>query len=248
MERIDYKKESIPFTQVANSLVCDPNLTAKAKGLYTYLYSKPDGWDFAVDRIATEMADGRKSINSGLQELEKAGYLTRSRQSTGRVTYFLRLKSQMPKTDMGAQKPNVQNGTLPKRHFAEMGMISNKEGEVIKSISNKELAGSVKPTPAGEKSVKYNPLGSEIIKAFEEVDPKNKTYYGNTTQRGACDFLLEEYGLESVLSVIKILPKTNPQSFMPTITTPVQLRDKWVQLRTAIERRQSENKSKYVIV
>lgn len=87
---------------------------------------------------------------------------------------------------------------------------------------------------------KYNPLGAEVIKALETVDPKNKTYYGNTTQRKACDFLIEEYGLEEVKNRILVVEKTNGVPFFPTITTAAQLRDKWVQLEKAIERHKRE--------
>lgn len=86
----------------------------------------------------------------------------------------------------------------------------------------------------------FDPLGAEIIKAFEEVDRKNKTYYGNTTQRGACDFLIAEYGLDEVLKRIGVLPQTNKMKFFPTITTPCQLRDKWTQLENAAARKRAE--------
>lgn len=92
----------------------------------------------------------------------------------------------------------------------------------------------------------FNPLGAEIIKAFEEVDPKNKRYYGNTTQRGACDFLLGEYGLEEVVKRVKVLPRTNKAPFFPSIMTPVQLRDKWVQLQDAVDRKRGEIEVKKV--
>ena len=87
-------------------------------------------------------------------------------------------------------------------------------------------------------------LIGEIIKLFEEVDPKNKTYYGNKNQRKACDFLLKEYGLEEVRKRISFLPRSNKLPYFPTITTPVQLRDKWVQLHDAVERKRGENKNK----
>lgn len=91
---------------------------------------------------------------------------------------------------------------------------------------------------------KFNPLGAEILKEMETVDPKNKTYYANTTQRKACDFLLDEYGLEEVKKRIMVLPKTNKMPYFPTITTPVQLKDKWVQLQDAVERKRGELKEK----
>ena len=90
----------------------------------------------------------------------------------------------------------------------------------------------------------FNVLGAEIIKAFEEVDPRNKTYYGNTSQRNACDFLIEQYGLDEVMKRISILPKTNKIAYFPSITSPVQLRDKWVQLQDTVERKRIEVKGK----
>ena len=84
----------------------------------------------------------------------------------------------------------------------------------------------------------------EVIKAFELVDPKNKTYYGNKTQRGACEFLLTEYGFEEVIKRISFLSRSNDMEYFPTITTPVQLRDKWVSLEKAVGR--IKNKSNTV--
>lgn len=81
----------------------------------------------------------------------------------------------------------------------------------------------------------------EIIKSFEDVDPKNKTYYGNKTQRGACDFLIQEYGFEQVMKVIAILPKTNRLPYMPIVTTPVQLKDKWTQLESGLRKKKAES-------
>jgi phage replication O-like protein O len=80
----------------------------------------------------------------------------------------------------------------------------------------------------------------EVIKLFETVDPKNKTYYGNKTQRGACLFLLEEYGLEEIKKRIEVLPATNTLPYFPSITTPCQLRDKWVVLDNQIKRHKTE--------
>lgn len=83
----------------------------------------------------------------------------------------------------------------------------------------------------------------EVIKLFESVDPKNKNYYKNKTQREACSFLLTEYGFEEVSARIAVLPKTNSMKYFPTITTPCQLRDKWVQLETAVQRIKSKDNS-----
>jgi hypothetical protein len=61
-----------------NNVLNDIELSFKAKGLYTYIQSKPDGWDFSIERIGLQSKDGRESVAAGLKELENAGYLKRS--------------------------------------------------------------------------------------------------------------------------------------------------------------------------
>jgi hypothetical protein len=79
---------------------------------------------------------------------------------------------------------------------------------------------------SGRRNVCFNPLGVEILKAFTVVDPTNKTYYSNTTQRAACDFLLSEYGLDNVLKRIGVLPKINKIPYFPTRPDDEQLCNK----------------------
>lgn len=82
---------------------------------------------------------------------------------------------------------------------------------------------------------------SLLIKSFEGLNPATKKFYGNKTQRSACRYLIDTYTLERVQSVVeKTLPKTNGLQFFPTITTPLQLQDKWVALESAVRKYQSE--------
>ena len=87
-------------------------------------------------------------------------------------------------------------------------------------------------------------LIEEVIKLFEGVDAKNKTYYGNTTQRKACSFLIGEYGMDVVSRVIEVLPETNKLPYFPSITSPYELKEKWAKLGGAIEREKREKNSK----
>lgn len=91
-----------------------------------------------------------------------------------------------------------------------------------------------------------------LIKAFEEINPACKNFYKNTTQRKACQFLIDTYGFERVKTVIeKALPKTNKMKFFPTVTTPYQLQEKWASLENAIQKYRAEklaSKEKYPII
>lgn len=85
---------------------------------------------------------------------------------------------------------------------------------------------------------------SQLIKAFETINPACKKMYGNKTQRKACESLIEIYGFNRVLTVIeKTLPKTNKMTaeFFPNIGTPHQLFDKWQKMEDAIHAYKARN-------
>jgi hypothetical protein len=83
-----------------------------------------------------------------------------------------------------------------------------------------------------------------LIKEFEKINPASKKFYGNTTQRKACEDLIANYGMERVVSVVqKTLPRTNGIQYFPTITTPLQLFEKWATLESKIKQYQSEKLS-----
>lgn len=123
------KKENIPFTMVANEVLKDKNLSFKAKGMYAYLFSKPDKWDFSSNRMILETKDGRKSIMKMLLELEENGYLQREKLSNGKMEYTLKygIKSLSTEKELRVEKPKSPFGTVPKRLGAKSSPISNTE-------------------------------------------------------------------------------------------------------------------------
>lgn len=130
---------------------------------------------------------------------------------------------------------------IPKEHFTLESLfnvnvtLTDSERDVELGKVRKGKVRKDKPPKKGERGV-FTALGAEIIKRFTEVDPKNKLYYNNTSQRAAADFLITEYGFEEVTKRISFLPLSNKAPYFPTITTPCQLRDKWVDLENAADR------------
>ena len=57
----------------------DRTLSMKAKGILSLMFSLPDDWDYTLKGLAYLSTDGIDSIRSGIQELERAGYIFRSR-------------------------------------------------------------------------------------------------------------------------------------------------------------------------
>lgn len=75
MIRLVNVSDDFPYTVVPNSLAQDTDLSWKARGILVYLLSKPDDWKVRKNHLADEATDGKHSLNSGLQELEDAGYI-----------------------------------------------------------------------------------------------------------------------------------------------------------------------------
>lgn len=140
---------------------------------------------------------------------------------------------------------------LPSKYKDIYGLPNGNQKATIgkPSIGKVSIGKERKEENTSETSSQEIPL---VIKSFEKINPASKKFYGIPTQRKACADLIETYTLERVISVIeKTLPKTNGIQYFPTITTPLQLYDKWATLESKIKQYQSEKtikNEKYQII
>jgi len=65
------------FTQVPNSLLKNPKISAKAKTILCILLSNKEGWKSHKTAINNQMKEGITAIEKALTELEQHGYLAR---------------------------------------------------------------------------------------------------------------------------------------------------------------------------
>lgn len=68
-----------PWTRVPNSILDDYTLSAKAVGIYTKIvrFQKSKKHKIYISSLTTQLKDGKSSVSSGINELIKAGYITR---------------------------------------------------------------------------------------------------------------------------------------------------------------------------
>ena len=90
---------------MSNVHLRDKALSLKAKGLLSLILSLPDGWEYSIKGLAAISKEGRDGINSGLQELEAAGYLVRkplrgAHGHFGQVEYVIYETPHLPNTDI----------------------------------------------------------------------------------------------------------------------------------------------------
>lgn len=67
----------VDFTIIPNILITFEQISWKAKGIFAYLASKPDGWSFYMKDIQKRSTDGKSAVQSGIRELESFGFLSR---------------------------------------------------------------------------------------------------------------------------------------------------------------------------
>ena len=139
------------YTVMSNCHLRDKRLSLKAKGLLSYMLSCSDDWDFSVAGLYKTHKEGKDSIRTGLDELEKYGYLVREQTrnangSFGRTEYIvyeephLNTKSlstpsheipapNVPETDIPHTENPTQRNTKPtktkvKNNFLEENNLS----------------------------------------------------------------------------------------------------------------------------
>ena len=67
------------YTIMSNHHLIDPELSFKAKGLMSYMLSRPDNWDFTIEGLTHQNKEGADAIARIIRELEERGYVTRIR-------------------------------------------------------------------------------------------------------------------------------------------------------------------------
>lgn len=67
------------YTIMANHHLKDKSLTLKAKGLLSVMLSLPESWDYTLKGLSMINKEGVDAIREAIRELERAGYILRSR-------------------------------------------------------------------------------------------------------------------------------------------------------------------------
>lgn len=229
------KDMSPNHTQIPNDYLdmFMPHLTGAEWKCLCYIARRTFGFQKRADQIAFSQfengittKDGkvldygtglsRPKISESLQRLIEVGLL--ESKDKGNSKEYLLVKK-LNQSEVVKKLNQTGKESLPK--VVKKLNIQKKEKE---SIQKKDIF-SGKPS---------NNV-SEIIKLFESVDAKNKTYYANKGQRMACQFMIGEYGFENVCKVIQLLPNTNQLDYFPRITNPYELKEKWTKLATALQ-------------
>lgn len=93
-----------------------------------------------------------------------------------------------------------------------------------------------------------NDLIAELIDEFKHVNPDYGKFFKWKTQRDALDDMLDTWNVQLLFQLIRVLPMSNKEMYMPTITKPTEFRANAAKLLAEVQGKQMFNQAQQVNV
>ncbi len=164
------KKYTKGFTTINNDILNDTELSFKAKGLFSYLWSLPDDWVYYETEVVKHSTDGRASVRSGLEELEEKGYLKRGRERNEKGQ-LVNADWQLADTPM-FEKRTLEKRTLEKRTLENRTLLNT-------NLTNEKLT---KEEHINNSRAKPDSIADEVKTIVGYLNEKTKSTYRTTTR------------------------------------------------------------------
>ena len=173
------------FTVMSNYHFKERKMSLKAKGLLSLMLSLPEDWDYSVAGLTTLSKDGKDGVMTALAELEKFGYLTRTRLVNDRgqfdgIEYNI---FEQPQEKPVAEKPILENENSEKPISEKSQQLNTNQ---LNNLFNKLL-------------YELNTQDMELVELYQDYI-KNREMNKNP---------LSEKGLERLIARAKKLSKGN---------------------------------------
>ncbi|MCQ5129500.1 helix-turn-helix domain-containing protein [Butyricicoccus faecihominis] len=102
------------YTVMSNHHLRNKELSLKAKGLLSQMLSLPEDWDYTLKGLSLINREQIDAIREAVRELERAGYIVRSRERDGKgrlrgADYII---YEQPQTPPEREKPTLENPIL----------------------------------------------------------------------------------------------------------------------------------------
>lgn len=181
-------EKSKGFTILSNHILRDKRLSMKARGLLAYVLSLPDDWDYTVAGLSAAAGMGKAAVNSGLHEMETAGYLTR-RMLRAEDGTFLDIEYTFHEAPLLADQ--------------EAAVEEQKKQKVQKSKENTGLSpfADFRLTD-NRQTVLYK---EEFIELRTKVTKNLSIHPAEIKKQIDFDFLAAEYGTERIDAIIDLI-------------------------------------------
>ena len=180
------------YTVMSNHHLRNKELTLKAKGLLSQMLSLPEDWDYTLAGLSHINRVKIDAIREAVKELEKAGYIVRSRErdEKGRLRgadYIIYEQPQPPTLDLPTlENPTLDNPTLEKPTLENPTQLNKDISSKEKSITDLSSTDSIPilspyPSPFSEDEPCKERKGNEAktqsaVEIYREIIKDNIEY------------------------------------------------------------------------
>lgn len=154
------------YSIISNVHLQDETLSWKAKGILSYLLSKPDNWQVYIAHLKNQSTDGRDATASGIRELINAGYLSRdytrneAGQMTGRSYVVYESSFEQKAVNKGAN-PKTENPLLDNPTLDNPTLLNTDVKQILKKTTTDVQPPPERVDPVDHGQEKTSPSFSE---------------------------------------------------------------------------------------
>ena len=188
------------YTVMSNHHLRNKELSLKAKGLLSQMLSLPEDWDYTLKGLSLINREKIDAIREAIQELERAGYIVRSRErdEKGRLRgadYVIFEQPQPPTPDLPTlenptldnptqekptlEKPTLENPTQLNKDIQRTDLPKKEKSNTDLSSTHSIPILSPNPSPLREETAEPERKGTEAADAYsvyEEIIKDNIEY------------------------------------------------------------------------
>lgn len=200
--------------------------------LFTWIcsYASEEGRCFpSIQRLAKDSGMSKRTVSNKLNELEGLGLIVRTNREHTSNEYQILLVDKGIAPDARGYSTRRTGGIAPD---------ANELYPVLTESNELNPSPALQAERAEEKQM--NSQIAEGIDLFKVVNDSYYLHFKRKAQREAMRRLISRHGLEKIQKAVAVLPLTNQMPYVPRITTPAQLEERWSDLKHSLEREQTK--------
>ena len=173
------------YTVMSNHHLRNHALSLKAKGLPSQMLSLPEDWDYTLKGLAQINKESIDAIREAVRELERAGYIARSRERDARgclrgtvYTIYEQPHAEATPEEPAQALPTLDNPTLEKPTLENPTQLITKDTKKRKRQSKDLSITDSIPFPSGfpEASTQKRTEAKEAFESYRELILENIDY------------------------------------------------------------------------
>ena len=132
------------YTVMSNYHLQSRNLSLKAIGLLSKVFSLPDGWDYSIVGLTCICKENETAIKSALNELKEWGYLTvtklmPSETKSGRIEYVYDFYEYSVKDTLSRESSSIQKAHTKKQEVDFLPLETSEITSIKQEVEKQEV-------------------------------------------------------------------------------------------------------------